>query len=71
MFSTVRWIVSQIPPFTPDAEVEADIRARCTDARDRGHEIEPDRETEIVTEALDFHRENRRIAEFEAWALKG
>lgn len=70
MLSTISWIVNQMDPSTPDEEVEAQFRARCTDARERGHDIEEDRETEIVGRALRHHRENRNQAEFAAWALK-
>lgn len=70
MFSTVSWIVDQLPPSTPDEEVEAEFRARCTDARNRGHDIEPEREEKLVSDAVEMHRRNRRIHEFQVWALR-
>lgn len=70
MLNTINWIVDQLPSATPDEEVEAQFRSRCNDARNKGHEITPERETEIVSQAVRQHAENRRIAEFEAWALE-
>lgn len=70
MLSTIHWIVNQISPQAPDSEVEADIRARCTDARERGHDIEPEREEKLVREAIRHHQENRLMAEYEAWVLR-
>jgi len=46
---------------TPNSEVEAEIRSRCTRARNEGAEIDAEVEDQWVQQALEIHAENRRI----------
>jgi len=70
MISSVRWLVDQFPPSTEDEDIEVQFRDRCEDARARGVDIEPEKEAQIVSDALRLHRENRRVHDFQAWALR-
>ena len=69
MISTVRWVVSQIDRQTATSSVEEDIRSRCADARERGHDITPEREDELVEEATAYFRELQRQDQFSIWSL--
>ena len=52
----IHWLMGRVHVGTPDAEIEADIRGRCTD---------PAYTPEIVQEAVDYalicHRENQGL----------
>ena len=65
----LRFLVDRLHVNTPDSEVEANIRERCVLAREKGADIEPEREEEWVIEAIRIHRENRRIHDLVVWAI--
>ena len=52
----IRWLMGRVHVGTSDAEIEADIRARCSD---------PAYTPEIIQEAIDYallcHRENQNL----------
>jgi len=66
----LRWLVDRLHVSTPDSEVEAEIRSRCVVAREKGAEIELDKEEEWVVEAVRIHRENRKLHDFVVWAVQ-
>jgi hypothetical protein len=65
----LRFLVDRLHVSTPDSEVEANIRERCMFAREKGKDIKPEEEEAWIVEAINIHRENRRIHDFVVWAV--
>ena len=66
----IEFMVDRLDATTPDNEVEAEIRLRCVEARERGADISLENEMSWVLQAVKRHRHNRRLHEFSVWALK-